>query len=75
MLKNDVFHTFYSTFLQLLDKAHIVLKLLKEELYNKLSFDLQKQVFWDYWDSTCTYKQFVTICSTTDHALKEIDSH
>jgi hypothetical protein len=45
MLKNNIFHTFYSTFLQLLDKAYIVSKLLKEELYNKLFFDLQKQVF------------------------------
>jgi hypothetical protein len=42
MLKNDIFYTFYSTFLQLLNKAYIIFKLLKEELYNKLSFNLQK---------------------------------
>jgi hypothetical protein len=45
MLKNDVFHTFYSTFLRLANEAHIATTELKDELYNKLSFDLQKQVF------------------------------
>ncbi len=74
MLKNDVFHTFYSTFLRLANEAHIAPELLKDELYDKLSFDLQKQVFRDHQDPTCTFKRFVTTCSTTDHALKEIDS-
>ncbi len=45
MLKNDVFYTFYSTFLQLVNEAYIATTKLKDELYNKLSFDLQKQVF------------------------------
>ncbi len=45
ILKNDVFHTFYLTFLQLANKAYITTTKLKDELYNKLSFDLQKQVF------------------------------
>jgi hypothetical protein len=44
MKPSQTFYGFYSSFLQLSGRAQIALPELKYELYNKLSFDPQRQV-------------------------------
>jgi hypothetical protein len=71
--KQDLFHTFYSTFTRLANEACISPAELKDELSYKLSFDLQRQVLREARDPSYTLKQFADLCSLTDQSSKGID--
>jgi hypothetical protein len=73
MKKQDSFHTFYSTFTRLANKACISPAKLKDELSYKLSFDLQRQVLREARNPSYTLKQFADLCSLTNQSSKGID--
>jgi hypothetical protein len=73
MKKQELFHTFYSTFTRIANEAQISPAELKYELNHKLPFDLQKQVLREFRDNSYTLKLFADYCSITDQTLRGIE--
>jgi len=72
MKSTQPFHEFYTRFLHLSGRAQIAPSELKYELYNKLSFDLQRQVIAQF-HAEIPMKAFADHCGVIDQSLKAIN--
>ena len=67
----QLFHEFYTKFLQLASEAKVALAKLKYELNSKLSFSLQKAVILHF-NTESTFYEFAKQCTIYDQSLKAI---
>lgn len=72
VLKDSKFQTFLSKFTQLAQEAGLAITEWKEELYYKLSLDMQRAMIKESTDKKINYQAFVKECHATDNRLEQI---
>ncbi|QKX64391.1 uncharacterized protein TRUGW13939_11565 [Talaromyces rugulosus] len=71
-MRDSKFQIFLSKFTLLAQEAGLALSEWKEELYHKLSFDMQRAMIKESTDPMVSYQTFVQGCHTTANRLEQI---
>lgn len=72
MRKNDKFQEFLSKFTRLAQDSKLARTEWKEELYYRLSFDMQRAMIRESTDKLVSYEEFAQLCHQTANRLEQI---